>query len=789
MAVTREQVAELYVAFFERAPDADGLDYWVATELPIEDISQSFFDQPETQAKYPDTMDNATFIDTIYQNVFDRSADAAGAVYWSKELDSGNISRANMILAVVNGAQDTEISKDDTILANKTTVGVDFADNGLNDTTQAKDVMSGVDETKESVTEAKEKTDAYAEETFKYKLTAGLDNIEASSQDDLIKGVISPTVGVATLTDGDVIDGKEGNDTVSFSIPGAAAVPGLANIETTITNVENVEFRGDMFNSTVNAENWTEVEKYTLNSQSAGATLNNVSSSFKSIELVRGGGVTTTVNLKDSLADSTVAVKVASSSAINTLDISDGAVEHFKVTSSSNSSAAGFTTSATATNDTNLVDITVDGDSPITINTTTGAVNLEKVDASALEGALTTGAALNALSNDMKIMGGTGANTILITGNGDNAITTQAGADVISSGNGDNKISSGDANDSIVLGSGNNTITTGSGDGHITVTTGNNTITTGDGNYNLAAGAGGAAGATLGTNGLIIGNGNNTITTGAGIDVVQLGTGKNTVITNAGNDIVQFGGSGSLDTGAGDDTITGAFAGTSSSNKATLNAGAGNDSITVSGGFVEISEASGTDTLVASGGSVTVKAGTYSSIGTTGGSIDTSSMSNNFTISVNGGTVKTGAGEDTITFGANGGTVDAGSGADVITAGASTDTIDYTKFNASSNILSGTSVATMDVISGFTSGTDKLKIGVANVDDTNADNDGSGAAVADYTAALASANGIMNGTIIYVAENDGTNTYVFYDSDANGTADMAITLAGVITLADGDISA
>ena len=54
MAVTREQVAELYVATFNRAPDAEGLDYWVnASGLTIEGIAQSFFDQPETQAKYP----------------------------------------------------------------------------------------------------------------------------------------------------------------------------------------------------------------------------------------------------------------------------------------------------------------------------------------------------------------------------------------------------------------------------------------------------------------------------------------------------------------------------------------------------------------------------------------------------------------------------------------------------------------------------------------------------------------------------------------------------------------
>ena len=49
--VTEQQVAELYVATFNRAPDAAGLAYWVNSALTIEEIAQSFFDQPETQVQ------------------------------------------------------------------------------------------------------------------------------------------------------------------------------------------------------------------------------------------------------------------------------------------------------------------------------------------------------------------------------------------------------------------------------------------------------------------------------------------------------------------------------------------------------------------------------------------------------------------------------------------------------------------------------------------------------------------------------------------------------------------
>jgi len=36
-------VTELYIAFFNRAPDSDGLRYWQQSGLSLEQISESFF--------------------------------------------------------------------------------------------------------------------------------------------------------------------------------------------------------------------------------------------------------------------------------------------------------------------------------------------------------------------------------------------------------------------------------------------------------------------------------------------------------------------------------------------------------------------------------------------------------------------------------------------------------------------------------------------------------------------------------------------------------------------------
>jgi hypothetical protein len=128
MAVTREQVAKLYVATFNRAPDADGLDYWVNDSgLTLEGIAQSFFDQAETQTKYPAGTSSSAFVTAIYANLFNRAPDADGLAYWVKDLDEGKVTQDKMILAVVNGA----LGNDARTLANKAAVGLYFADAGL----------------------------------------------------------------------------------------------------------------------------------------------------------------------------------------------------------------------------------------------------------------------------------------------------------------------------------------------------------------------------------------------------------------------------------------------------------------------------------------------------------------------------------------------------------------------------------------------------------------------------------------------------------------------------------
>ncbi len=138
---TQEEVAKLYVATFNRAPDAAGLAYWVNNSgLKLSEIAQSFFEQPETQTLYPSSTANREFIKSVYQNLFNRDPDSDGWNYWEEQLNNNVFSKNRFIEAVINGAKDDDV----TVLVNKTDVGLHFASSGLDDVDTAKSIMSTI---------------------------------------------------------------------------------------------------------------------------------------------------------------------------------------------------------------------------------------------------------------------------------------------------------------------------------------------------------------------------------------------------------------------------------------------------------------------------------------------------------------------------------------------------------------------------------------------------------------------------------------------------------------------
>ncbi|MGD9880148.1 MAG: DUF4214 domain-containing protein [Reyranella sp.] len=162
-----DDLTDMYIAYFDRAPDALGLCYWasrLADGMSLLEIAKSFFVQPETLATFPASQSTVAFVTHVYNNMLGRDPDAPGLNYWVHDLETGAIGRDYFMVAVIYGAQaSTGSAADAQYLANKHAIGEDFAINaGLSEVAWAQAVMQGVDGSAASVAAAHAQVDNYS---------------------------------------------------------------------------------------------------------------------------------------------------------------------------------------------------------------------------------------------------------------------------------------------------------------------------------------------------------------------------------------------------------------------------------------------------------------------------------------------------------------------------------------------------------------------------------------------------------------------------------------------------
>jgi Domain of unknown function (DUF4214) len=97
---TAENVARLYGAALDRAPDAGGLEAWTGAvdngTLSLTTVANDFTASPEFIQDYG-SLSDAAFVNQLYENVLGRPADAAGAQGWDNALASG-MSRGTVLM-------------------------------------------------------------------------------------------------------------------------------------------------------------------------------------------------------------------------------------------------------------------------------------------------------------------------------------------------------------------------------------------------------------------------------------------------------------------------------------------------------------------------------------------------------------------------------------------------------------------------------------------------------------------------------------------------------------------
>ena len=151
-----QSFVELYIAYFNRAPDAIGLNFWgtaFANGTSLDQIAALFIDQAETRLLYPETLTNDAFVLAVYANVLGRLPDDAGYNFWRATLDSATVTRDTFILEILRGAkadpQDVDVAFiqqqtiDRNYLENKTDLGIYFAVTlGMSNVSNASAVMA-----------------------------------------------------------------------------------------------------------------------------------------------------------------------------------------------------------------------------------------------------------------------------------------------------------------------------------------------------------------------------------------------------------------------------------------------------------------------------------------------------------------------------------------------------------------------------------------------------------------------------------------------------------------------
>ena len=133
----QESIIGLYTAYYNRAPDQDGFNYWNSeaslngSSSTLLSISEQFINHPKFREDYPSHYSNTEFMTKIYINVLNRVPDSDGLNFWVAVLDSG-LSKPEVIVnftqAILSDQTDEVGLLSQRMFSNKINVGRYYMD-------------------------------------------------------------------------------------------------------------------------------------------------------------------------------------------------------------------------------------------------------------------------------------------------------------------------------------------------------------------------------------------------------------------------------------------------------------------------------------------------------------------------------------------------------------------------------------------------------------------------------------------------------------------------------------
>jgi trimeric autotransporter adhesin len=315
----KQQAAAIYIGYYDRAPDPYGMDFWEAAVanpvVPLVDIATYFAAQEETYAVHPFFVEPSAaaanaFISELYLNLFNRTPDTAGLEFWSTVLQ-GSIAGTNefsvgeIILEIIQGAQNTAAGQDITTLLNKIEVANAWTagaiEAGLTEPNSygdseiaqnsAKSIINDVTSDASSVAAAKAVIVTAFDGLFPgvtVDLTPQADIVELTRGSDTVTGVvlelsIGDTIIDPSTTDADVLNVELIEDVAS---------------NVTVQNIETVVLNALSGDRTIDVTNWDGIKTYQVVGE-GDVTLVDVQTTGPSYEFAGTVGTNMTVSIND----------------------------------------------------------------------------------------------------------------------------------------------------------------------------------------------------------------------------------------------------------------------------------------------------------------------------------------------------------------------------------------------------------------------------------------------------------------------------------------------------------
>src|SRR5690554_1066066 len=306
MAISQESYAQaqlLFVAYYGRPADPNGLEYWAGRIEAdgVGHILNAFGTSEEYDARFG-SLSNNQLINNLYNQLFGRDAEVAGLQYYSNLLTSGDKTLAEIAYEIAGGAQgdDATALQNKLAVANQFTASIDTAAEVLayegNDAADAaRDFLATVDDTNPTAD-----VDGFldtlvnppvAGETI--VLTTGQDIVTGTAGDDDIRATQD------TLQNGDDLDGGAGSDQLSLAVAqGSGAfftAPNLSNIEKIQVNGPNLLGSDSITFDLSNSDGYNTLESFQTTqgglpsaTQNQMATLATATVTFRDIQNVNG---------------------------------------------------------------------------------------------------------------------------------------------------------------------------------------------------------------------------------------------------------------------------------------------------------------------------------------------------------------------------------------------------------------------------------------------------------------------------------------------------------------------